>query len=45
MMNIWHMNPKGRVPALLTEQGLITENIAILAYIAQSYPEAKSGSG
>jgi glutathione S-transferase len=36
-----NMNPKGRVPALLTDQGLITENIAILAFIAQSYPEAK----
>jgi glutathione S-transferase len=35
------MNPKGRVPALMTDQGLLTENIAILAYIAQSYPEAK----
>ena len=34
------MNPKGRVPALMTEQGLITENIAILAYIAQTFPEA-----
>jgi glutathione S-transferase len=34
------MNPKGRVPALLTEQGLITENIAILVFIAQSFPEA-----
>ena len=34
------MNPKGRVPALMTDQGLITENIAILAFIAQSYPEA-----
>ncbi len=34
------MNPKGRVPALMTDQGLLTENIAILAYIAQSFPEA-----
>ncbi len=34
------MNPKGRVPALMTDQGLITENIAILAYLAQSFPEA-----
>lgn len=35
------LNPKGRVPALLTDQGLITENVALLAFIAQSFP-AKS---
>ncbi|HXE23613.1 MAG TPA: glutathione S-transferase family protein [Roseiarcus sp.] len=35
------INPKGRVPALLTERGVITENPAILAYIAQAHPEAK----
>jgi len=34
------MNPKGRVPALVTDQGILTENVAILAYIAQMYPEA-----
>ncbi len=34
-------NPKGRVPALVTEAGTLTENTAILAYIAQSFPEAK----
>ena len=34
------MNPKGRVPALMTDQGMITENPAILAFIAQSFPEA-----
>ncbi len=34
------MNPKGRVPALMTDQGLLTENIAILAYLAQTYPES-----
>ena len=32
------LNPKGRVPALLTDQGLITENVALLAFIAQSFP-------
>jgi glutathione S-transferase len=31
-------NPKGRVPALLTDQGILTENVALLAYIAQSFP-------
>jgi glutathione S-transferase len=35
------INPKGRVPALATERGVITENPAILAFIAQSYPAAK----
>lgn len=33
-------NPKGRVPALVTERGTLTETPAILAYIAQSYPDA-----
>jgi glutathione S-transferase len=35
------INPKGRVPALATERGVLTENPAILAYIAQTHPEAK----
>ncbi|MBN8954053.1 MULTISPECIES: glutathione S-transferase N-terminal domain-containing protein [unclassified Rhizobium] len=35
------INPKGRVPALVTDRGVLTENIAILAYIAQSVPAAK----
>lgn len=35
------INPKGRVPALMTERGLLTENVAILAYIAQSFPDKK----
>ncbi len=35
------INPKGRVPVLATTRGVITENPAILAFIAQSYPEAK----
>jgi len=34
------VNPKGRVPALVTEQGILTETPAILAYLAQTYPEA-----
>ena len=33
------VNPKGRVPALLTPDGVLTENPAILLYIAQMYPE------
>jgi glutathione S-transferase len=35
------INPAGRVPALATERGVLTENPAILAYIAQTHPEAK----
>jgi len=34
------INPKGRVPALMTDQGVLTETPAILAYIAQSFPKA-----
>ena len=34
------INPKGRVPALITDKGIITETIAILTYIAQTHPEA-----
>jgi glutathione S-transferase len=35
------INPKGRVPALVTPNGILTENPAILLYIAQTHPEAK----
>lgn len=35
------INPKGRVPALRTNEGVLTENPAILVYIAQSFPKAK----
>jgi Glutathione S-transferase len=35
------VNPKGRVPALVTPAGTITETPAILAFIAQSYPQAR----
>ncbi|OHV85740.1 glutathione S-transferase family protein [Ensifer sp. LCM 4579] len=35
------VNPKGRVPALVTERGTLTETPAILTYIAQSFPEAE----
>ncbi len=35
------INPKGRVPALVTDRGTLTETPAMLAYIAQSYPKAK----
>jgi glutathione S-transferase len=35
------VNPKGRVPALVTDRGILTESPAILAYIGQAYPGAK----
>lgn len=35
------LNPKGRVPALVTDRGILTETPALLAYIAQLYPAAK----
>ena len=34
------INPKGRVPALATDKGILTETPAILAFIAQSFPQA-----
>src|SRR3954470_172960 len=35
------INPKGRVPALAEDDGVLTENAAILPYIAQRLPEAR----
>jgi len=35
------INPKGRVPALATGRGILTETPAILAFIAQSFPAAR----
>jgi len=35
------LNPKGRVPALVTPQGVLTETPALLQYIAQANPAAK----
>lgn len=35
------INPKGRVPALVTDRGVLTETPAMLAFIAQSFPQAK----
>lgn len=34
------VNPRGRVPALVTDQGVLTETPALLAFIAQCRPEA-----
>ncbi len=35
------INAKGRVPALVTDRGVLTETPAMLAFIAQSFPNAK----
>jgi glutathione S-transferase len=35
------INPKGRVPSLVTDRGILTETPATLAFIAQSFPQAK----
>jgi glutathione S-transferase len=34
------INPKGRVPALVTERGALTETPALLEFIAQTHPQA-----
>lgn len=34
------INPKGRVPALVTEHGVLTETPALLAYVAQRFAQA-----
>ncbi len=34
------LNPKGRVPALVTSRGILTETPAILLFIAQTHPQA-----
>lgn len=35
------LNPKGRVPMLITDRGILTETPAILAYIAQTHRAAE----
>ncbi len=34
------LNPRGRVPALVTGRGVLTETPALLLFIAQSFPAA-----
>lgn len=37
----WQINPMGQVPALRTPEGwLLTENAAVLQYLAESFPDA-----
>jgi glutathione S-transferase len=33
------VNPKGRVPALITERGILTETPAMLVFVAQGHPK------
>ncbi len=35
------VNPKGRVPALVTDAGTLTETPALLCYLAQTFPAAR----
>jgi glutathione S-transferase len=35
------INPKGRVPALVTPHGILTETPGLLVYIAQTHPAAR----
>ena len=35
------VNPKGRVPALVTDSGTLTETPALLCFVAQRFPEAE----
>jgi glutathione S-transferase len=35
------INPKGRVPSLVTDKGVLTETPAMLLYVAQLYPQAR----
>lgn len=35
-----NVNPRGKVPALRTDEGVLTENLAIITYLARSFPQA-----
>ena len=35
------LNPAGKVPALIVDDGVVTQNTAILRYLAQRFPEAR----
>ena len=35
------VNPKGRVPTLITGRGVLTETPALLTYVAQMFPDAR----
>ena len=38
--NYLKINPRGKVPALGTDGGVITENVAIMSYVARQAPDA-----
>lgn len=35
------LNPKGRVPVLVTDKGVLTENVALLLFVAQTHRKAR----
>ncbi len=35
------INPVGVTPALVTDEGVLTENLVIMGYVAQTHPEAR----
>ncbi len=35
------INPAGATPALVTDKGPLTQNLVIMGYVAQTYPDAK----
>src|SRR5947207_13877574 len=35
------VNPRGKVQALKTDDGILTENVAVLAYLARKFPDAR----
>lgn len=35
------INPAGSTPALVTDDGVLTENLVIMGYVAQTHPEAR----
>lgn len=39
--NYVSLNPKARVPTLVTDEGILTETPALLAYVAQKFPQAR----
>lgn len=35
------ITPTGQTPALVTDEGVLTQNLVIMGYVAQTHPEAK----
>jgi glutathione S-transferase len=36
-----NVNPRGKIPALRTDECVLTENVAILTYIARTFPQSR----